>query len=132
MTPLIRPEGLLVKAPQEATLDSKVMLQNAEMGAAMARAMKHDIEAFDVDDYLAKLVTFLGGSGAPLDLTLDEDDDGGGGPAGVGRVNSGRDMLADEDDSSMLSWERIGKRAFGWSRRAACMDFMCVSSLIPS
>ncbi|KIM29786.1 hypothetical protein M408DRAFT_328614 [Serendipita vermifera MAFF 305830] len=115
-----------VKAPQEATLDSKVMLQNAEMGAAMARAMKHDIEAFDVDDYLAKLVTFLGGTGTPIDLAEDddEDDDGGGRRGGAQGPSSGRDMLVDEDDGSMLSWERIGKRAFGWTRRAACMDFM--------
>ena len=102
------------------------MLQNAEMGAAAARAMKHDVESFDVDDYLAKLVTFLGGRGGPIDLTLDEEEEDDNVRAGGKGAAGGRDMLVDEDDGSMLAWERIGKRAFAWSRRAACMDFMFV------
>jgi len=95
------------------------MLQNAEMGAAMARAMKHDIEAFDVDDYIAKLITFMGGRSDPLVL-------GGnaGGDADVNGDADADDTAVLEDDGAPLSWERIGKRAFGWSRRAPSMDFM--------
>lgn len=91
-----------VRNPQEAALDSKVLLQNAEMGAAMARAMKHDAGAFDVDDYLAKMLVFLGG--ANEEVADDEFDERG-------------------EDAS-LNWERIGAKVFKHSRRAVCMDFM--------
>lgn len=91
-----------VKAPQEATLDSKVMLQNAEMGAAMARAMKHDASSFDVDEYIAELVSYMGGSAG------DERED------------------ADEliDDTQQLNWRKIGTRAYLYSHKAPAMDFM--------
>ncbi|KAG8760432.1 nuclear protein [Serendipita sp. 396] len=93
-----------VKAPQEATLDSKVMLQNAEMGAAMARAMKHDADAFDVDDFISELVLFMGGPSQ--DAPPGDEDD----PA--------------EDISQPLEWEKIGLRAYLCSRKAPSMDFM--------
>lgn len=91
-----------MRNPQEAALDSKVLLQNSEMGAAMARSMKHDAGAFDVDDYLAKLFVFLGG--ANEDVADDEFDERGG-------------------DAS-LNWGRIGAKVLKHSRRAVCMDFM--------
>jgi non-structural maintenance of chromosomes element 4 len=83
------------------------MLQNAEMGAAMARAMKHDTEAFDVDDFIATLVTFMGGRSS----TAPEDDEG--------------EAI---DDTRPLEWEKIGQRAYMHSRKAPCMDFMSVSN----
>jgi len=91
-----------VRNPQEAALDSKVLLQNSEMGAAMARAMKHDAGAFDVDDYLAKLLVFLGG--ANEEVADDEFDERG-------------------EDASLI-WGRIGTKILKYSRRAVCMDFM--------
>ena len=94
-----------VRNPQEAALDSKVLLQNSEMGAAMARAMKHDAGAFDVDDYLTKLLVFL--EGANAGVAEDEFD--------------GR-----EEDVS-LNWGRIGTKVLKHSRRAVCMDFMWVN-----
>lgn len=87
--------GSLVKAPQEATLDSKVMLQNAEMGAAMARAMKHDADAFDIDDYITELVKFMGGQ---ADEEIEEDVE--------------------------LDWLKVGQRVYPHSRKAPAMDFM--------
>lgn len=84
----------------------------------MARAMKHDIEAFDVDDYIAKLITYMGGRGNPLALG------GNGAVDGDVENDTADDTAVLEDDGMPLAWERIGKRAFGWSRRAASMDFM--------
>lgn len=96
-----------VRAPQEAALDSKVMLQNAEMGAAMARAMKHDTEAFDIDDLIGKLITFMGGRLADGDVN-----------------EASQDM--DVDDTAPLNWDAIGQKAYMYSRKAPCMDFMWV------
>jgi len=92
-----------VRNPQEAALDSKVLLQNSEMGAAMARAMKHDAGAFDVDDYLAKLLVFLGGANA-----------------GVAEDNE----FDEREEDAALNWGRIGANVLKHSRRAVCMDFM--------
>jgi len=91
-----------VRNPQEAALDSKVLLQNSEMGAAMARAMKHDAGAFDVDDYLAKILVFLGG-----------------GDAGMAD-----DEFDEREEDASLNWGRIGTKVLKHSRRAVCMDFM--------
>jgi hypothetical protein len=71
------------------------MLQNAEMGAAMARAMKHDADAFDIEEYIGELVKFMGGQ--PLD-ELDEDVE--------------------------LDWLKIGQRFHPHSRKAPAMDHM--------
>jgi len=90
-----------VRNPQEAALDSKVLLQNSEMSAAMARAMKHDAGAFDVDDYLAKILVFLGGANAGV-----------------------ADDEFDELEDASLTWGRIGSRVLRHSRRAVCIDFM--------
>jgi len=92
------------------------MLQNAEMGAAMARAMKHDIEAFDVDDYIAKLITFMGGRSLGSGINADPD----GNPDG----EEADDTAVLEDEGAPLKWELIGRRAFPWSRRAPVMDFL--------
>jgi hypothetical protein len=93
-----------VRNPQEAALDSKVLLQNSEMGAAMARAMKHDAGAFDVDDYLAKILVFLGGANAGV----------------------ADDEFDEREEDASLNWGRIGPKVLKHSRRAVCMDFMCV------
>lgn len=80
------------------------MLQNAEMGAAMARAMKHDTEAFDVDDLIGKLITFMGGRSADGDVSDSQD--------------------VEMDDTAPLNWELIGQKAYKYSRKPPCMDFM--------
>ena len=90
-----------MRNPQEAALDSKVLLQNSEMGAAMARAMKHDAGAFDVDDYLAKILVFLEGANAGV-----------------------ADNEFEEREEASLSWGRIGSKVLKHSRRAICIDFM--------
>ena len=96
--------SFVVRNPQEAALDSKVLLQNSEMGAAMARAMKHDAGAFDVDDYMAKILVFLGGANAGV----------------------ADDEFDEREEDPSLNWGRIGSKALKHSRRAVCMDFMWV------
>ncbi|KAI0051808.1 hypothetical protein FA95DRAFT_138999 [Auriscalpium vulgare] len=95
-----------VSAPQEATLDSAFLVTASNMGAAKARAMKAGGGAFDVDDFISKLITFMGGRrGEPVDVVADSDveDDGGDTP---------------------LDWEKIGRKALAKSRRVPAMDFM--------
>ena len=93
------------------------------MHAAKARAMKAGAGAFDIDDFVSKLITFMGGrrggAGAGKDRAAadgeeDDDDD---------------DEEDDDDDDEPLDWERIGRRALAKSRRVPVMDFMCVSFL---
>jgi non-structural maintenance of chromosomes element 4 len=116
-----------VSAPQEATLDSAFLLTASNMHAAKARAMKAGAGAFDIDDFVSKLITFMGGRR------------GGGGGGGAGPKDR-RDRQADADydedvdddeedddeDDEPLNWERIGRKALAKSRRIPVMDFMCV------
>lgn len=97
----------IVKNPQEATLDSHVLLDTSTATAAKARAMKSGQGAFDVDDFVSKLITFMGGR-KPLDLPDGEDE-------------------TEEDDGdgdAPLDWEKIGRKALAKSRRVPVLDFM--------
>ena len=95
------------------------------MHAAKARAMKAGAGAFDIDDFVSKLITFMGGRR------------GGGGGGGAGPKDRERQADADYDedvddeedddeDDEPLNWERIGRKALAKSRRIPVMDFMCV------
>ncbi|GJJ12606.1 hypothetical protein Clacol_006849 [Clathrus columnatus] len=103
----------LVKDTSEATLDSKFLMIASDMGAAKAKAMKNDGGGFDVDDFVAKLVTFMGGRTVGTrarndeDFVVDDDDD-------------------DDDDSNgdMLNWERIGRLAMSKTRKVPVIGFM--------
>ncbi|KAI9509713.1 Nse4 C-terminal-domain-containing protein [Russula earlei] len=119
-----------VSAPQEATLDSAFLVTASNMHAAKARAMKAGGGAFDIDDFVSKLITFMGGRRG-----------GGGGASGpnddphrpiqgvdrdVEHVDDDDDDDDDEDDEDdePLDWERIGRKALAKSRRVPVMDFM--------
>ncbi|RPD58216.1 hypothetical protein L227DRAFT_587218 [Lentinus tigrinus ALCF2SS1-6] len=99
-----------VRAISEATNDSALLLHISNFGAAKARAMKSGSGAFDVDDFVARLITYMGGRKPLSPVGEDEEDaseyDAGGAP---------------------LDWERIGRRALAKSKRVPVMDFMCVS-----
>lgn len=95
----------LVKNTAEATLDSSVLLQLTASHAQMARSLKSGSGAFDIDDYIAKLVTFMGGR--RLDGQNPEDSDAD-------------DALLD----TPLEWEQIGRRALAKSRRVPVVGFM--------
>ena len=98
------------------------------MHAAKARAMKAGAGSFDIDDFVSKLITFMGGRRA-----------GGAGGGPKDRPAQGEEAGADEDDEEEededdepLNWERIGRKALAKSRRVPVMDFMCVASPFPS
>jgi hypothetical protein len=101
------------------------------MHAAKARAMKAGAGAFDIDDFVSKLITFMGGRRGG----------GGGGASGGGPKDRDRQADADYDedvddeedddeDDEPLNWERIGRKALAKSRRIPVMDFMCVTNTI--
>ena len=111
---------LLVSAPQEATLDSAFLVTASNMHAAKARAMKAGAGAFDVDDFVSKLITFMGGRR------------GEAGPKDRASGGTDEDDEEEEDydgDDEPLDWEKIGRKALAKSRRVPVMDFMYVPPL---
>ncbi|KAL0956473.1 hypothetical protein HGRIS_002619 [Hohenbuehelia grisea] len=96
-----------VKGPQEATLDSAFLLMASTMGAQKARAMKSGTGSFDVDEFVAKLVTFMGGSPAlKEDIPDDSDDD------------------QTYELAMQLDWEKIARKALARSKRVPVQTFM--------
>jgi len=81
----------------------------SNMGAQKARAMKSGSGAFDVDDFVSKLLQFMGGQKS-LEDSLPDDSDV-------------EDL---EDNLSPLNWERIGRKAMAKSHRAPALNFMYV------
>ena len=98
-----------VKNPTEATLDSTVLRNVSSIGAQKARAMKLGSAAFDIDDFVSKLITFMGG----------------------------RQQFEDEDGDEMeveegaLDWDKIGRKALAKSRRVPVTGFMYLPSTVP-
>ncbi|KAJ6626035.1 Nse4 C-terminal-domain-containing protein [Mycena sp. CBHHK59/15] len=93
-----------VKNPQEATLDSSFFVKTTTINSQKARAMKSGTGTFDVEDFITKLVGFMGGNRPPEDPSSDVSD-------------------AEEDDAP-LEWKKIGRRALAKSRRVPAMGFM--------
>ncbi|KAJ3934004.1 MAG: Nse4 C-terminal-domain-containing protein [Lentinula lateritia] len=94
-----------VKNPTEATLDSSVLLQLTASHAQMARSLKSGSGAFDIDDYLANLVSFMGGH--KLDNQNPDDPDAD-------------DALLD----APLDWDKIGRTTLAKSKRVPVVGFM--------
>ena len=97
------------------------------MHAAKARAMKAGTGAFDIDDFVSKLITFMGGrrggGAGPKDHPSRGEDD-----------NYGEEDDDDDDegdDDQPLDWEKIGRKALAKSRRVPLMDFMCMVAPTP-
>ena len=78
------------------------------MGAQKARAMKAGGGGFDVDEFISKLITYMGGR-TPEENGLDGEN---------------------VEINMALDWEKIGRKALSKSRRAPAMDFMCVIRLL--
>ncbi|KAG8926281.1 nuclear protein [Tulasnella sp. 417] len=91
-----------VKAPQEAVLDSRLLSTVSSLSAAKARDLKHDGAAFETDDFIQRLVVFLGKGKADLESV----DDG------------------DVENDNILDWEKLGRLALRRTRRAPGLDFM--------
>ncbi|KAI0056385.1 hypothetical protein BV25DRAFT_1814097, partial [Artomyces pyxidatus] len=96
--------GADVSAPQQATLDSAFLLTASNVSAARARSMKTAGGGFDVDDFISKLITYMGGRRGEL-------------------LHQGSDT-EDEDEDTGLDWEKIGRKAMANSRRVPTTDFM--------
>jgi non-structural maintenance of chromosomes element 4 len=92
-----------VKGTQEATLDSAFLVMASNMSAIKARSMKTTAGAFDVEDFIEKLISFMGGNQATEEPTED----------GV-----------EVDNTASLKWDKIGRKALAKSRRSPVMDFM--------
>ncbi|KAI0819742.1 Nse4 C-terminal-domain-containing protein [Trametes gibbosa] len=97
-----------VQAINEATKDSNLLVRFSEISAAKARAMKSGSGAFDVDDFVARLITYMGGR-KPVSPADDEDED---------------EEESEYHAGAPLDWERIGRRALAKSRRVPAMDFI--------
>ncbi|KAG8213635.1 Nse4 C-terminal-domain-containing protein [Butyriboletus roseoflavus] len=91
-----------VKNPTEATLDSTVLRNVSSISAQKARAMKLGSAAFDMDDFVSKLISYMGG----------------------------RQRFEDEEDEMQvvevgaLDWDKIGRKALAKSRRVPVTGFM--------
>ncbi|KAJ7123643.1 Nse4 C-terminal-domain-containing protein [Mycena epipterygia] len=93
-----------VKNTGEAILDSSFLLKTTTINTQKARALKFGTGTFSVDDFVTKLVAFMGGYKAPQDTSSEESDV--------------------EEADSPLDWERVGRRAMAKSRRVPAMGFM--------
>ncbi|KAJ6578657.1 Nse4 C-terminal-domain-containing protein [Mycena vulgaris] len=93
-----------VKNPQEATLDSSFFVKTTTINSRKARALKFGTGTFSIDDFVTKLVGFMGGYKPPEDASSEASDV--------------------EEDDSPLDWAKIGRRAMAKSRRVPAMGFM--------
>ncbi|KAI8379116.1 Nse4 C-terminal-domain-containing protein [Radiomyces spectabilis] len=85
-----------VRNTQEATLDSKLLVLSAGLGAQKARNLRLDHQLFNIDEFVSKIKTL--GRTAEADL--------------------------DDDNESHLDWKCIGIRAIQYGKRARTIDFM--------
>lgn len=105
-----------VKGTAEAILYFGILLQATQGEVRHAQAMKSGAGAFDVDDFVERLITFMGGRNAGAALLEDSDSE-----------------TEDERYSGgPLDWERVGCRALMHSHRIATMNFMYVAPFMRS
>ncbi|KAF8214628.1 Nse4 C-terminal-domain-containing protein [Mycena galopus ATCC 62051] len=93
-----------VKDLQDATLDSAFLVKATTSGARYARELKFGSGTFDVDDFVTKMIVFMGGYRPPDDVSSEASDI--------------------EEDDAYLDWGKIGRRALAKSRRVPAMGFM--------
>ncbi|KAJ6492867.1 Nse4 C-terminal-domain-containing protein [Mycena vitilis] len=93
-----------VKNTGEATLDSAFLVKTVNLNIQKARGLKFGTGAFSIEDFVTKLVGFMGGYRPPEDLAEVEEEE--------------------EEDDSPLEWVKVGRRAMAKSRRVPAMGFM--------
>ncbi|TCD71108.1 nuclear protein [Steccherinum ochraceum] len=99
-----------VKGTSEALMDSQVIRTITEEANSKVRQMKSGSGAFDVEEFLQKLITFMGGRReAHLDDDGDDDDEA---------------FEAANSTDVKFDWEAIGRKALVWSHRVPVSDFM--------
>jgi hypothetical protein len=115
---------ITVKAPNEGVLDSRFLIRASDVGAQMARSVKLNSNAFDIDEYISRVARFIGGSARAT---------GHAGRTGrAGRrsgVQAGDEededvMDLDDDDLDSWNWQRLGTIAAGLTKRAPTMDHL--------
>lgn len=114
-----------VDRPSEAVLDSKVLIATSEAGALKARQLKIDADAFDTDEFIARLVKFMGGQANARDARRKR-------TRGKRAAESDEDELDDDDEAEFdrpMKWIKVGRVLAAQSRRAAPFDFMCAVPL---
>ncbi|KAF7373797.1 Non-structural maintenance of chromosomes element 4 [Mycena sanguinolenta] len=94
-----------VKSPQEAVLDSCLLVKTSTTSSRYARALKLGTGPFDVEDFVTRMIIFMGGYKPPEDISSDASD-------------------IEADDDAYLDWAKIGRRILAKSRRVPAMGFM--------
>lgn len=94
-----------VRAPQEATLDSRFLIVQSEMSAAKARAMKIDADCFDLDEFVNRLKSVGGG------FNIDDEEEV-------------------DERTVRMDWGLISALALNHTRRIPGSDFMWVQLYI--
>lgn len=111
-----------VDRPSEAVLDSRVLIATSEAGALKARQLKIDADAFDTDEFIARLVRFMGGRTNSRDARRKR-------TRGRRAAESDEDELDDDEEVDFdrpMKWIRVGRVLAAQSRRPAPLDFMCL------
>ena len=85
----------------------------SDMSAAKAKAMKNDASGFDMDDFVSKLVTYMGGRKGGIQKHREESEE----------IDE-EDEDDDDDDDSPLDWEKVGRLTLAKSHRVPVIDFM--------
>ena len=91
---------MLVRTTTVANLDSKLLVTTSDLAKHKARNMKLGDAAFNIDEYVAKLVTFMGGRH---------------------HIQGQARNHADDDN---MDWASLGRVAMGICRRPPTMDFL--------
>ncbi|KAK7055600.1 Non-structural maintenance of chromosomes element 4 [Favolaschia claudopus] len=93
-----------VKRTQEALLDSSFFSKTVDLETRRARDLKFGTGIFDVNDFVLRLVAFMGGYKPPEDVSSDDSDI--------------------EESDLPLDWRKIGHRVLAKSRRVPAAAFM--------
>ncbi|EGU12119.1 WD-repeat-containing protein [Rhodotorula toruloides ATCC 204091] len=108
-----------VDRPSEAILDSHVLIATSEAGALKARQLKIDADAFDTDEFIPRLVKFMGGQANARDARRKR-------TRGKRAAESDEDELDDDEVEfdRPMKWIKVGRVLAAQSRRPAPLDFM--------
>jgi hypothetical protein len=93
-----------VKNTGEATLDSSFLVRTVNINIQKARGLKFGTGAFSIEDFVTRLVGFMGGYKPPEEVSSEASDV--------------------EEDDAPLDWGKVGRRAMAKSRRVPAMGFM--------
>lgn len=108
-----------VKAPNEGILDAKFLLNVSDIGSQMARKMRLNANAFDVDEYIARVAKLIGGTVCGAGNATRRS---GNRKASV--MEPSEDDDGDDDDVDCWEWQKLGEMAARHSRRAPVMDHL--------